>query len=63
MPSIHEMRSIQKGTLHSYKKLKAASPENKDKILDDLINRLETEMEEEDVALVEKKIAQLYDKK
>ena len=63
MPSMHELRSMQKGMLHNFLKLKKASPESKEKVLDEMINHLETEMEEEDVALVEKKIAQLYEKK
>ena len=57
MPSNSEIRIEQKRKLFQLMSLKRMIPESID--LDNLIVSVEAEMEEEDVAWVEKKVAQL----
>jgi hypothetical protein len=59
MPSANELRVEQKRRLFQLKKLKRATLEQLVNALDDLIVEVEAEMEEEDIAHVEKKIATL----
>ena len=59
-----EIRTTQKSALHDLLTLKMRMQNEKDgagyKWLIELINKMETVMEEEDVAYVEKKVAELY---
>ena len=61
MPSNVELRREQKMRLFQIKKVKADNPGVLIKGLDELIILIEAEMEAEDVAWVEKKLAQLKD--
>ena len=53
-----ELRSQQKRMLYTLKKLKHDNPEIEIKGLNDQIRAFQTEMEQEDVALVEKMVAE-----
>lgn len=59
MASSLEIRIEQRKRLYQLLKLKKVNPSHKINEIDDMINAVEAEMEEEDVAWVEKKIAQL----
>ena len=59
MPSNVELRREQKMRLYQIKKIRADNPDILIKGLNELINLIEAEMEAEDVAWVEKKLAQL----
>ncbi|MCL1925461.1 MAG: hypothetical protein FWF50_07750 [Defluviitaleaceae bacterium] len=59
MPNVLELRSEKKSQLFDLLKLKKENPNLEIKGLNELILRIEASMEEEDVALVEKKIAKL----
>jgi len=53
MPTVVELRSMQKRTLYMLKRIYKEAPSD---ITKEYIAALEAEMEEEDVALVEKKL-------
>ena len=57
-----EIRIMQRNKLYDLLILKERNKGNKVNYLDELINATEAMMDEEDVAWVEKKIAQLYSK-
>jgi hypothetical protein len=61
MPTNRELQVEQRRRLFMLLKLKKDNGNNKIIGLNDMIIATEAEMEEEDVALVEKKIAQLMD--
>ena len=62
MPSNVELRREQKMKLYQIKKIKSDNPEVLIKGLNELINLIEAEMEAEDVAWVEKKLAELNER-
>ena len=59
MPTNAEMRTAQKDKLYDLLTIKIKNTSTTVNGLDELINKAEAVMEEEDVAWVEKKIAQL----
>ena len=63
MPSLYEMRSIQKRTLYSYLKIQKENSGIIVKELEETIDAYKAEMEQEDIAIVMQRIEELYAKK